>query len=226
MRVDLHVHTNYSHDGGIRINEIHDALTRPKNALGLIAITDHDRIDGALEIQKSLGELGARIIVGSEIKTAKEGEIIGLYLHEEVPAGMSAKDTITAIKQQGGLVYIPHPFETRRSGIPEETLKGLMDHVDIIETLNGRAYYGNKSPQATAVAAAYEKPCANSSDAHGRVGWGKTFSDIPTTTIPSKEQLAELLRTADLSGKKVGPIGVCYPKWNKITKKLGLQKTL
>src|SRR5690606_35884246 len=110
------------------------------------AVTDHNTIAFAQELN---AKLGAQIVVGEEI-TAREGEIVGLFLTEKVKPGMSAADTARAIKQQGGLVYIPHPFETVRKGLPLTVLDAIAEDVDIIEIRNGRAVFQNKGKQAEA----------------------------------------------------------------------------
>ncbi len=101
FKIDLHTHSSASPDGGITPQQYAHVLAT--NQLDLIAVTDHNRIDTALELHRALGD---RIIVGEEIMTTS-GEIIGLYLEKPVSAGLSPDETISQIKQQGGIVYIP-----------------------------------------------------------------------------------------------------------------------
>jgi predicted metal-dependent phosphoesterase TrpH len=115
-RVDLHTHSLASPDGALRAADYTVMLASGR--LNYIAVTDHNRIDFALQLQ---AQLGPQIIVGEEITTT-DGEIIGLYLHEVVPAGLSTLEAVQRIRQQGGLVYVPHPFETVRKGITAATL--------------------------------------------------------------------------------------------------------
>ena len=146
-KVDLHTHSYGSPDGALRAAEYRRKLE--SGALDFIAITDHDRIDSALQIRGELDKLGDRIIIGEEISTA-DGELIGLYLTDLVPAGLSAVETTQAIRGQGGLVYVPHPFETVRSGMPEAVLGSIAEDVDIVETYNGRAAFQDCGAAATA----------------------------------------------------------------------------
>jgi predicted metal-dependent phosphoesterase TrpH len=181
-----------------------------------VAITDHNAIAAALAIKEQLADLGERIIIGEEVMTT-EGEIIGLYLSEEIPGNCTPPEAMTAILEQGGLVYIPHPFETVREGIGPELLKAIAHDVDIIETYNGRAIFQNKSRAARQWAEEYDKPGAASSDALVRFGWGRTFSIIAEP--PTRENLPAQLREATYATHSVGT-GVLYPKFNRLTRRL------
>lgn len=210
-KIDLHTHSVASPDGSLDESDYRRMLETGK--LDCIAITDHNTTSFAQEMRAKLGE---RIIVGEEI-TTYEGEIIGLYLTETVKAGMSAADTAQAIKQQGGLVYIPHPFETVRKGISPATLDAIANTVDVIETRNGRAVFQNKSKQAEAWAAQHRTPRAASSDSHGKHGWGRTYSVIKH--LPARETLASLLAEATYKSGLPGLRGVLYPKLNRIRRR-------
>jgi predicted metal-dependent phosphoesterase TrpH len=213
FRIDLHTHSYDSPDGGLTTDDYQNALKAKK--LDYIAITDHDTIEAALQIKDRLGDLGERIIVGEEIATT-DGEIIGLYLHSTIPEGMSPSQTVKAIHAQGGLVYIPHPFETVRSGISERSLKQIITEVDIIETHNGRAVFQNRAELAAKWAAEYGLAAAASSDAHGRHGWARTYTRIEN--VPERDTLAGILSSASYSKKTVG-LGILYPKVNRIRNK-------
>jgi predicted metal-dependent phosphoesterase TrpH len=207
MRVDLHTHSIASPDGALTEADYTKMLN---GGLDVVAVTDHNTISFAEELHHKLGN---NIIIGEEITTL-EGEIIGLYLTRAVKAGMSAVATATAIKEQGGLVYIPHPFETVRKGITLETLDAIAGMVDIVETNNGRAIFQNKSKQAAFWAAAHGVPGAASSDSHGRHGWGKTYSVL--AGAPSQKTLPSLLMQATHKVGKPGVRGILYPKFNRI----------
>ena len=212
FKLDLHTHSIQSPDGSLRRADYQSILDR--GILDIIAITDHNSIEFAKRLHAELGE---KIIVGEEI-TAREGEIIGLYLTEVIPAGLSVAETADRIHEQGGLVYIPHPFETVRKGLPLTALEGISDAVDIVEIHNGRAKFQNKTTLAADWAKRYQFASAASSDAHGKSGWGKTYSQI--SEVPTKEHLAELLFTATYSVGSPGVRGVLYPKVNRLKKKL------
>jgi predicted metal-dependent phosphoesterase TrpH len=206
-RIDLHTHSAASPDGSLKAEDYKQILD--SGTLDFIAVTDHDRIDFAVQLQ---AELGDRIIVGEEI-SALEGEIIGLYLQEAVPAGLSARETVERIHAQNGLVYIPHPFETRREGIPLRVLDSIAEEVDIIETCNGRTLQ-DRSGQARQWSADHVVPGAASSDSHGKRGWGNTHSII--AEAPTADTLVTLLHDASHSTRSTGFVGRLYPKLNRL----------
>lgn len=216
FKVDLHTHSNISPDGGIRPEQYQQALSR--GLLDAIAVTDHNRIDMAEALQKQLGD---QIIIGEEIMTT-HGEIVGLFLKQFVRPGLSPIDTVKQIKDQGGLVYIPHPFETVRKGLNARSLEEIADFVDIIEVCNGRAFLQNRSAQAVVWAKLNAKDAAASSDAHGYKGLGKTFSDLPE--MPTKDNLLELLDRAVLRTGHPSLQALLYPKYHKFRKKLKGQR--
>lgn len=212
-KVDLHTHSSASPDGGVTPNQYERVLE--SGLLDAIAITDHNRIDMALALQKQFGE---RIIVGEEIMTTR-GEIIGLFLTHAVPAGLSPHDAVKQIKDQNGLVYIPHPFETVRKGVSERTLEEIVDYVDIVEACNGRAFVQNRSSKAVVWAKINQKDSAASSDAHGYKGLGRTYSDLPE--MPTRDNLLTLLDRAVLHAGRPTVPSLLYPKYHRIRKKLG-----
>lgn len=210
-RIDLHTHSYGSPDGSLKARDYQTLLSR----LDYIAITDHGTVKAAQHIKTELGEQGKRIIVGEEIKTT-DGEIIGLYLKKTIPQGLSPQATVAAIRTQGGLVYVPHPFETVRSGISEASLEKIIADVDIIEVWNGRAVFQNRAELAVKWSTRHNLAAAASSDAHGVYGWGRTYSIIHT--IPTHATLVALLKQASYSKKTVG-LGILYPNINRIRKK-------
>lgn len=207
-KIDLHTHSYGSPDGGLKVRH----YKRMLDAAGLdfIAVTDHGRIDAAVALQEALG---SQIIVGEEIKT-NSGEIIGLYLHKVIPAGLTPEETIKRIRAQGGLVYVPHPFETMRSGLPDRALQKIANDIDIMEVHNGRAVFQNHSSQAAAWVKHHEGVVgAASSDAHGYRGWGKTYSCV--NAQPTRDTLVTLLGEASYAVHAPGVIGLLYPKINR-----------
>jgi predicted metal-dependent phosphoesterase TrpH len=212
FKVDLHTHSQGSPDGGLTRGDYQRMLTSGK--LDFIAVTDHDSIAFAQELHQDLGE---QIIVGEEITTA-DGELIGLYLKEKIPAGLMAPEAAKAIHAQGGLVYVPHPFETVRKGLSLAVLEEIAPEVDIVETKNGRAVFQNRSEQTLAWSKKKQLPGAASSDAHGRHGWGKTFSVV--SQVPTRDNLSGLLTKAEYHAGSPGLRGVMHPKINRLRKKL------
>ena len=149
LRADLHVHTNYSHDSGASLQSIIDQCL--KTGINCLAVTDHNTIKGALELQRMSP---FKIIVGEEVKSS-EGDIIGLFLKEGIPKNLTPRETVKAIKSQGGLVMIPHPFDrVRPSALGWETFESLASDVNVIETFNARNLFN--LDDAKAVEAAQE----------------------------------------------------------------------
>jgi len=162
--IDLHSHTAASFDSLADPS----AVVRAAASRGIthLAITDHDRIDGALRARQAAPE-GLKVIVGEEIKSS-DGDLIGLFLHEAVPPGLPATETIAAIREQGGLVGIPHPFDRwrgfgRRSGATVESIAGL---VDWVEVHNARVVVGADNERAARFAAEHGLPGVAASDSH------------------------------------------------------------
>ncbi len=212
-KIDLHTHSVNSPDGGIRKDQYLKALE--SRALDYVAITDHNSIDFALDIQR---EIGDKIIVGEEIMTTA-GEIIGLYLTEKIDPGLSPEQTIDRIKAQDGIIYIPHPFETIRKGLHPGVLEEIINDVDIIEIYNGRAFAQNKSHQTVVWAKINQKPGAASSDAHGFHGLGLTYTLI--SDEPNKNNLVSLISSSVPNAGRPNIRSLLYPKYNKLKKKVG-----
>lgn len=215
-KVDLHTHSSTSPDGGITPEQYQKALET--GLLNAIAITDHNAITTALDLHNALGDA---IIVGEEIMTT-HGEIVGLYLTDLVPAGLSPHETVKRIKDQGGIVYIPHPFETFRKGMDPHTLEQIADFVDIIEVCNGRAFMQNRSAQAVVWARLNQKDSAASSDAHGYRGLGRTYSDLPE--MPTRDNLLQILDRSVLRTQHPTVRALLYPKYHRLRKRLRGQR--
>jgi len=146
-----------------------------EQGLGAIAVTDHNEISGALEAQEQTAggsDPPVKVIVGEEVKTAGEGEVIGLFIQEKIPAGLSLRDTVAEIRRQGGVVYVPHPFD-RMHAVPDyEHLLKIIDDVDAIEVFNPRVAIGAFNEEAARFAAKYQIPAGAGSDSHVAQGLG------------------------------------------------------
>ncbi len=162
--VDLHCHTNASFDS------LADplAVVRAARDRGIthLAITDHDRIDGALRAREAAIP-GITILVGEEIKTSG-GDLIAVFLEEAVPPGLSPAETIARVRAQGGLVGIPHPFDRYRGSIgkADDALRALAGLVDWVETHNARIVGGKGNELAAEFAREVGLPGVAVSDAH------------------------------------------------------------
>jgi len=210
FKVDLHNHSLASPDGALTENDYRHMLN--SGHLDYIAITDHNTAEFALEMRK---KIGPRIIVGEEIRTTK-GEIIGLYLKQTIPKLMSPQDTVTAIREQGGLVCIPHPFEDVRRGMSQSDLDTIAEAVDLIEVHNGRAFFQNKSRQAYEWAAKHKVVGVANSDSHAMSGWGQTYSVVASE--PNRDNLVSLMAEATLQVGFPGFRAILYPKYNRFKK--------
>ena len=161
-------------------------------------------------MQKALGQ--ENIIVGEEISSS-QGDIIGLFLTEEIPPGMNAQDTIDAIKSQNGLVYIPHPFEKVRTSMQIDVLGAVADDVDIIEGFNGRALTHRQTKTAISWAKERSIPLAASSDAHGYKGLGRCYTNI--LNLPTRENLVLELQNGSPVFSRPPFYTLLYPKINR-----------
>ncbi len=172
--VDLHMHTDHSYDCATPV-EVLLASAR-EQGLGAIAVTDHNEISGALEAHAQAAELGphapVKVIVGEEVKTAGEGEVIGLFIKEKIPRGLSLRETIAEIRRQDGVVYVPHPFDRMHSVPDYEHLLEILDVVDAIEVFNPRVAIGAFNEEAARFAAKYRIPAGAGSDSHVAQGLG------------------------------------------------------
>jgi predicted metal-dependent phosphoesterase TrpH len=167
---DLHLHTSWSHDCSIDVDELLDHAEA--QGLGAIAVTDHNVIGGALEAVERARGRRLTVIPGEEVKTADQGEVIGLFLRAEIPRGMSFGETIEAIRAQGGLVYLPHPFD-RMHAIPKpETLHRHLAEIDVLEVYNARLLFEGYNEEALRFARKYNLTSGAGSDAHVLAGVG------------------------------------------------------
>jgi predicted metal-dependent phosphoesterase TrpH len=188
--VDLHCHTSASFDSlASPASVVRAALAR---GLTHLAITDHERISGALEAREHAlaqdpGEPGLTIIVGEEIRS-RDGDLVAVFLTESIPPGLSGAETIAAVRAQGGLVGIPHPYDRSRGGSMQRAggaaLAALAGSVDWIEAWNARVLIGNANQRAAELAAATGLPGIASSDAHTslEVGIASTVLDGDLST--------------------------------------------
>ena len=207
IKIDLHTHSLASHDGGLSLDDYKVALEH----LDVVAITDHDTAEFALQAKK---ELGDAVIVGEEVLT-RDGEIIGLYLNQTIPPGMSALDTIAAIREQGGLVYIPHPAYALRgakTSLQMTALNILVDHIDIVELYNGRNIY-TPLQKIQSWADRFDIVVCAASDAHGPAGIGRTYSVLQD--MPTAHTLVDLLASGELHYRRTKIRGFLEPSSNR-----------
>ncbi len=192
--VDLHMHTDWSHDCSIPVADLLDHAE--EIGLGGIAITDHNAFGGALEAVELARDRELVVIPGEEVKTDGQGEVIGLFLEEEIPRGMSFGDTIEAIREQGGLVYLPHPFD-RLHAIPDPaTLHRHLAEIDVFEVFNARLLRDSFNDEALRFARKYRLLQGAGSDAHVLQGVGT--GALRMRRFEGAEEFVLSLRTAEV----------------------------
>lgn len=204
-RFDLHLHTEASPDSLLGPVELLEACCR----LGLagVAVTDHDTVEGALEVLR-LAPAGLQVIVGEEVDSL-QGEVLGLFLRERVPPGMDVRETARAIRAQGGLVGVPHPCDSWRHVLPLEVVEELAECglLDFIEGRNGRVLSQENNHRAEALGRHLALPLTAGSDAHSVWEVGACTVLLPAFSGP-QEFLAALSR-----GRLLGRPS---PPWSKV----------
>jgi predicted metal-dependent phosphoesterase TrpH/glycosyltransferase involved in cell wall biosynthesis len=190
--VDLHMHTDHSYDCATPV-EVLLAEARARG-LGAIAITDHNEISGALAAREVAD--GINVIVAEEVKTADQGEVIGLFIEEKIPRGLTLEETIAEIRRQGGLVYVPHPFDRMHSVPDYKHLLDVLEGIDAIEVFNPRVAIMEFNDEAVRFAAKYRIPAGAGSDAHVPQGLGSVR--IRMREFNGPEEFLESLRDADI----------------------------
>jgi predicted metal-dependent phosphoesterase TrpH len=212
MKIDLHVHTTYSGDCLTPFEAIIEACRRR----GLsVAITDHNRIEGALAFREIAP---FPVIVGEEIDTL-EGEIIGLFLEKGIPRGLTPEETIARIKEQGGLVYIPHPMDrVRRSVLRREALERITDQVDALEVFNARVTFPADNEEARRFAQEHGLPQGAGSDAHTPWEIGRAYVEMEPFNDP--QEFLRHLAQGRVVGRLSNPLVHLATTWAKLYKRL------
>jgi hypothetical protein len=195
--VDLHMHTDHSGDCETPVEVL--LATAKEVGLGAIAVTDHNEISGALEAREKAKAAGVKVIVGEEVKTAEQGEVIGLFIEEKIPRGLTMAETVAEIKRQGGLVYVPHPFD-RMHAVPDyEHLPEILDDIDAIEVFNPRVAIGAFNEEAVRFAAKYRIVAGAGSDSHVAQGLGSVR--IRMRDFDGPGEFLQSLRDAEITTK-------------------------
>jgi glycosyltransferase involved in cell wall biosynthesis len=196
IHVDLHMHTDHSPDCATPVDTLLDTAKRV--GLGAIAVTDHNEVSGALEARERAD--GIKVIVAEEVKTADQGEVIGLFIEEKIPRGMTLQETIGEIRRQGGLVYVPHPFD-RMHAVPDyKHMLAVVSDIDAIEVFNPRVAFSAFNEEAARFAAKYRIVAGAGSDSHVVQGLGSV--KIRMRDFDGPEEFLESLRDADIVRKK------------------------
>ena len=182
VRVDLHSHTMWSGDSTTTPEEVEHAVV--ESGIDVLCITDHNAIKGAVQLAE---RLPCRVIVGEELKT-HAGEIIGLFLTEHLPFGLAPREAAEAIRSQGGIVYIPHPFDPMRRNLAEPALDDLVSAglVDAIEVINAKTSLRSLNDRAAEYARAHGLLAGAGSDAHVPNALGAAYVEMPDFDGPTE----------------------------------------
>jgi predicted metal-dependent phosphoesterase TrpH len=198
IEVDLHMHTDHSPDCATPVEVLLE--TARDRGLGAIAITDHNEVSGALEARRIAAEMGGiKVIVAEEVKTAEQGEVIGLFIEEKIPRGLTMAETIAEIRRQGGLVYVPHPFDRFHSVPDYEHLLDIVEEIDVLEVFNPRVALTAFNEEAERFARKYRIVPGAGSDSHVAQGLGSVRVRIHDFDGP--EEFLEAMRDADITRK-------------------------
>jgi predicted metal-dependent phosphoesterase TrpH/glycosyltransferase involved in cell wall biosynthesis len=196
INADLHVHSSFSKDCVSSVESI--LATAREIGLGALAIADHDEIEGAF-LARELAGGDPFVIVAEEVKTA-EGEVIGLFLKERIPGGLSFDETLSLIKGQGGLVYVPHPFDALRTTPSYRALVDNLHRIDAIEIYNAKVAFSSFNLSAERFAAKYNIVAGAGSDAHVLQGLGTAIIRMPRFHDP--QTFLAALWEADIVAKR------------------------
>lgn len=197
LRVDMHTHCYASPDSVTTVEEQAEAIRAAK--LDAVCATDHNTIEGALKLREVASEF--RVIVGEEI-LSRDGEIIGLFLDQAIPPDLSAEETISRIRDQAGLVVVPHPFSPSR---PRPLIRTVLDRlwpqIDALEVLNGRREFPSDNARAATYAREHGITGAAGSDAHRASDIGRVFVEVEQ--FDTAEKFREALRTASIHQRRL-----------------------
>ena len=216
MKADLHIHTKYSLDCNTSLEQI---ISRCEEiGINCIAIADHGTVEGALKIQDIAP---FPVIVAEEILT-HHGEIMGMFLKEGISSGLSAEETISSIRAQGGLVCIPHPFSVfRASALDTNILEEMLEQIDIIEVFNARSILRRSSAKAKIFAQKYGIPGSAGSDAHTPCEIGNGYVEMPE--FNGKDDFLDALAEGKVFGHRTNPLVHINSVWARLKSNLKIE---
>jgi len=213
MKVDFHVHTCYSRDSLTSLEAVIEACR--KRGLGKVAITDHNTIAGALTLLEMAPDL---VIVGEEIKT-DVGEIIAYFLEEEVPKGLPLQEAVARVREQCGVIGVPHPLDRlRREAMGLTHLLTVIEQVDLLEVFNARTTFPADNRRALDLAREWGLLATAGSDAH--IAWeiGHAYVEMPA--FNDKEEFLSSLAQGQIVGRLTTPLVHLASTWAKLIKRL------
>ena len=209
LKADLHIHTEYSMDCG---TPIHTVIERcQKVGINCIAIADHGTVEGALEMQRIAP---FKIIVAEEILTTY-GEIMGMFLKESIPSGLSVEQTIARIREQDGIVCIPHALDVLRpSALNPKVMEEIAHEIEVIEVFNARSLLHHSSEKVLAFAHKYDIAQSAGSDAHIPSSIGDAYVEMPE--FEGRSDFIQALRKGKIVGHRTNPLTHFASAWNKL----------
>ena len=209
LKADLHIHTEYSMDCTMSLEKI---ISRcQKLGINCVAIADHGTADGALKMQA----MAPFTIIAAEEILTHHGEIMGMFLKETIPSGLSVAETISRIRAQGGLVNIPHPFETiRGSALNGKVIEEIAGQIDVMEVLNSRSPFSANSAKALAFAQKHNIAQCAGSDAHTHYEIGNAYVEMPE--FNGKDEFLQALAQGKIHGHRSSPVVRLFSSWAKL----------
>jgi predicted metal-dependent phosphoesterase TrpH len=209
LKADLHIHTQYSMDCRTPL----DKIIRRCQELGIncIAIADHGTTEGGLKMQEMAS---FKVVVAEEILTT-EGEIMGMFLKETIPGGITPREAVERIREQGGLVNIPHPFEKiRGSALNDRAIDEITEEIDLMEVLNSRSPFPANSDKARAFAEKHGIPGSAGSDAHSVYEIGNAYVEMPD--FSNKDEFLKSLAQGKIRGGRSGMFVHAFSIWARL----------
>jgi predicted metal-dependent phosphoesterase TrpH len=211
LKADLHIHTEYSMDCDTPLEKI---ITRCQElGINCIAIADHGTAEGALKMQ----EIAPFTVIAAEEIMTTQGEIMGMFLKETIPNGLTPGETIKRIRAQEGVVNIPHPFERMRgSALKDWVIEEIADEIDMIEVLNSRSPFQANTEKARAFAEKHGIIQGAGSDAHSIHEIGNAYVEMPD--FNGRDEFLQALSQGRIYGRRSNPAMHIFSSWARLKK--------
>lgn len=209
LKADFHIHTEYSMDCSMPLATVMERCR--ELGINCVAIADHGTVEGALEMQRLAP---FTVIVAEEILTP-HGELMGMFLKETVPSGLSVEQTIAQIRAQGGIVCVPHAFDTfRPSALSEKVIEEIAREIEVVEVFNARSLLHRSSEKALAFADKYSIVRSAGSDAHTPGEIGNAYVEMPE--FEGRDDFLQALAKGKIVGHRTNPLKHFASAWNKL----------